>query len=491
MKKSYLFLALIFLFIESNAQFTLNLNGVETKTGKKVILTEISQETIYDKWDVVFKIDNETKIGGFNDLKKYNFTINNITDFWQNQAVANEVYENLTKYGLQYNLRKEWEEEALKYLSELEQRNLVFDDNYLENYIYSLTYRLYPGTINDGRPGLVNVKIMLDSDPNAFIFPNGTLVMTTGLLSTINSEQELIGVLSHEISHFVLDHSTININKAIQRQKSAEFWAAFATGLAAASEIYTASQNQYYVPGALTYTTAILSYSIAAAFIERLGLKYSREQEFAADNCAVELMKYLNVDPTALASALIKIKAYCTVNGNYFALSGEGTHPSIKDRVGAIGKPNEFNSSSYDKLISFVNSTNAIIEFNNKHFNACQKLVDRNIMAGVPTEDDYILKAMTNLYLYDSNEKNVESFELINKAKVLNVVPTINIYKQEALVLIRLNKYPDAIIALESYKNKIEDESLKAEKNSWSSTLQYLENERNWTAKMIYKVKSM
>jgi Zn-dependent protease with chaperone function len=493
MKTVHFIIGFIIICIESNAQFTINLSGIETKSAKKVLLKEIVLRTEYsgNTWNALIEIDGFPKDEEIKALSKYQFTVNNIKEFWLNQALINSVYESLTKYGPQYDLRKEWEEEALQYLYELEQRNLTFNDSYLENYIYSLAYKLYPGSINDGRPGLVNVKIMLDNLPNAFIFPNGTLIITTGLLSTINSEQELIGVLSHEISHFVLDHSTINLNKAIQRQKAAEFWSAFATGLAAASEIYMASQNEYYVPGALTYSTAILSYTIASAFTERLGLQYSREQEFAADKCAVELMKYIDIDPSALSSALSKIRDYCFINGNYFALSGKGTHPSLEQRINVIGKPSQFNSISYDKLISFVNSTNAIIEFNNKHFNACQKLVDRNINAGIPIEDDYILKAITNLYLYDNDEKNLESLDLINKAKELNVVPTLNIDKQEALVLIRLKKYPEAIIALESYNDKLEQENLKVEKYSWSSKEQYLENERNWTAKMIYKVKSL
>jgi hypothetical protein len=64
-------------------------------------------------------------------------------------------------------------------------------------------------------------------------------------------------------------------------------------------------------------------------------------------------------------------------------------------------------------------------------------------------------------------------------------------YKQEALVLIRLKKYPEAIIALESYNDKLEQENLKVEKYFWSSKIQYLEDELNWTNKMIYKVKNM
>ena len=93
---------------------------------------------------------------------------------------------------------------------------------------------------------------------------------------------------------------------------------------------------------------------------------------------------------------------------------------------------------SYDRIFSSVISQNAILEFQSKHFNACQNLLNRNINAGVPTEDDYVLQAMTNLCLFNSTEKNNESLELINKAKLLNVTTTINLSKQEGLVLIRL-----------------------------------------------------
>jgi beta-barrel assembly-enhancing protease len=492
MKKLLNLIVLMIICVGAKSQFTLNLKGTETKTGKQILLKEISAQN--DLWYAFIESDGAKKSIGFNELKRYTFNVSNIKEFWQNQALQNEVYESLTKYGMQYNLRREWEDEALKYLNELEQNNLFFNDSYLENYLYTVVYKLYPGSLNDGRPGIVNVKIMLDNSPNAFIFTNGTMILTTGLLSTINSEEELGAAMAHEIAHFVLDHSTININKAIQRQKNAEFWAAFATTLAAVSEVYVASQNEYYVPGALTYNTAILSFSIANAFTERLGLKYSREQELAADKCAVELLKFNGIDHTALSSVLQKIKDYCIISGNYFALSGSGTHPNISSRIASIGLPSQFNSLTYDRLISFVISTNAINEYNNKHFEACINLINRNIKAGVPTEDDYLLLAMTNLCLYDNEEKNKENLDLINKAKNLNVVPSINLYKQEALALIRLKRNSEAITSLQNYKSQLEEEYKKFEniKNEslWRMNIQYFDKELAWTNKMAYKIKN-
>ena len=67
----------------------------------------------------------------------------------------------------------------------------------------------------------------------------------------------------------------------------------------------------------MTIGTAILPYSIAESINQRFGLQYSREQEMEADKCAIELMKYIKVNPIALSSALAKIKDYCNITGNY------------------------------------------------------------------------------------------------------------------------------------------------------------------------------
>jgi len=256
---------------------------------------------------ILLKVNDRNYLIDYSDLEKITLTPSNIKEFWQKQALQYSVYSNVVNIGIQYKLRKELEEEALDYLTQIESSNLVFNDSYLESYLYTVVNKIYPFKLDDGRPGIVNLKILKDINPNSFIFPNGSLVITTGLLSTINSEDELVGILAHEISHFVLDHQISNVNKAVQRQKRAEFWATVATGLAAAADIYIASKNRYYTPGILTMNTAILAYSISESVNDRLGLKYSVEQEFEADKCAFELMNFIKIDPKAISSALKKI----------------------------------------------------------------------------------------------------------------------------------------------------------------------------------------
>ncbi|BDX37815.1 hypothetical protein CYCD_11700 [Tenuifilaceae bacterium CYCD] len=242
-------------------------------------------------------------------------------------------------------------------------------------------------------------------------------------------------------------------------------------------------------------STAILAYSIAESVNQRFGLQYSREQEMEADKCAIELMKFIKVNPTALSSALSKIKDYCVITGNYLALTGEGTHPAIDERIKSIGFPSKYNSIYYDKTISFINTFNAALEFNNQHFTACKILAERNILANVATEEDYLMLAMVTIYMYDSKEKNLEALKLINTAKQISVFPTINQSKQEAIVLIRLQKNDEAKNSLIKYREMLDKENSNLDKiynqKEWSTIKNYINNEYEWTQKMINKVSKL
>ena len=498
--KKLLLLPLLFLSSFAFTQLTFQLKGITNKKIESIPSGTNFEMTFLDKDDygvmyANFKVNDKNFAIDLNKLEKVSFNISNIKEFWQVQAVQSGAYQNILKSGMQYKMRNELDEEIIEYANSLRRNNLIFYDSYLESYLYSIAYKIYPEKLSDGRPGIVSIIIVKDIVPNAFMASNGTMFVTTGLLSTINSESELIAILAHEISHFVLDHNIVNINKALQRQKRAEFWAALATTVAAVADGYIAANNEYYTPGALTMSTAILSYSIAESINERLGLKFSREQETDADKYAVELMKYIKTDPLALSSALEKIKKYCINTGNYLALSGEGTHPALDDRISKIGAPIKFEDKNYDVYVSLVNSSNAILEFNKHHFSDCYNLVSRNVNAKVGTEDDYLLMALVNINTYDTPEKNLESLEYIAKAKSLKVCPSINLSKVEAIINLRLKKKNEAMASLTKYRETLEKETLGLDKilnaNEWSAKNNFLSIEMDWTLKMINKVNNM
>lgn len=498
--KKILIIFLINIPLLSISQITLNLSGVTNKKissdiqqGTNVSLIEIKKENEYYK--AIIKADTLTKSISIRDLDNIVFSPNNTKEFWQHQALRANVYSNMAKNGFQYLLRQELADDAIEYFNYVYKNNILFEDSYLESYLHSIAYSIYPSNLEDGRPGILKIKILKDIAPNSFVFPNGTMYITTGLLSTLNSEEELIGIFAHEIAHYVLEHSITNINKVIQRRQRAEFWAGVATGLALVADVYVASTSEYYSPGALTMGTAIIAYSIAESINERMGLKYTSEQEYIADKCAVNLMESIGINPSALASAYTKIKNNCMSSGNYLMLTSLGTYFEIDNRINIIGKPTPFFNINYEKRISFATTFNAIMELNNQRFEACIKLTNRNINANIATEEDYILKAMCITNLYYNEAKNIEALELLNTAKSLNIYPTINLIKQEAIILIRLGKTNDAINSLQQYKSELEKESLNLEKtinnNEWSNLNSYIQKEYEWTQKMINKAQAL
>lgn len=497
MKKLYVFILLFsspFTFFGQTIKYSISgvtnksisiLGAEETKNhidiGTKIEILYCLADPTFGNCYIVKSNDSSFKIS-FSDIKRITFdTPSTREEVWQLIRINSDFDGLFITKGYQYDIRKDLEAEASDALQNFEKYYGFFNDEFLEDYIQTLLYKIHRITLNDGRPGNLAVKILKSCAPNAFCMPTGTIILTTGLLSTIRSEDELIGVLAHEVAHFVLDQQMVNINKAITRQKRAEFWSGFSTAIAAASEAYLTAKYNYYPTGTLTIATAMLSSSIANSINDRIGASYNLDQEYEADNAATLVLTHLGKDPKALSAALSRIQNYCILNGDYLALSGSGTYPALQSRIGKIGQvdPNALNSLRYDQIISLVNTYNSMNEYALQHLEATLNLTNRSIESGVGTEDDYLLKAMSVRLLFDTPEKNKEALELINKAKTLNIAPHSYIYKEEALTLIRLGRQKEASEALTNYLM-----SLESEKDVSS----YVLDEIDWTKKMINKV---
>lgn len=95
-------------------------------------------------------------------------------------------------------------EEAATYFDSLQTNNHLLEDSSLVNYLYGVTDRLLPG-----QRKLTPWKIYVEKDltPNAGAFPDGRLLITTGLLLRFDSEAQLAFVLGHELAHYLYRHS--------------------------------------------------------------------------------------------------------------------------------------------------------------------------------------------------------------------------------------------------------------------------------------------
>lgn len=421
--------------------------------------------------------------------------IDNSSKVWCKNLIQSGLYELFLEKGYQPDLRNELIDESSNYLNSIKEHIGFYEDKYFEDYLYTIANKIYSGFSNDKRATDINVKILNDPKPNAFSLPNGYVLISTGLLSQIQSEDELVAVLAHEIAHFVLDHHIQNILKEIDRKKKAEFWSAFATIAAATTEAYIASNNQYYIPGALTNNIAIASSIISQDIIKRLGIEYNQGQETQADLVAQEILSVLKYDKSAMSMALLRLKKYGDITGNLNAMTGGDSHPDIDTRLNSLGSmPNDslFTQPAYIKKVSFISSDNAWLElWELNHLQIAYVIADKNIINKVATESDFIVKAVAKRRLLNTKESNEEALNLLNKAKTLNVTPYILTDKELGITYLRLDNKIEAKKSFHLYLISLNELKERNEIKEIKNYNYQIESEIIWTKKMIFKVDNL
>jgi len=151
-------------------------------------------------------------------------------------------------------------------------------------------------------------------EPNAFALPGGPVYISRGLLAFLNSEDELAGVLGHEIGHIADRH-------AAGRQRVATP-IAILLGLPAAIVGTIA-------PGLGRLATLPASMAGGAAMAS-----YSRKQEHAADELGVGYAAAAGYDPAGLASALEALEREVALDGDLESeASFFANHPTTPDRI--------------------------------------------------------------------------------------------------------------------------------------------------------------
>jgi predicted Zn-dependent protease len=157
-----------------------------------------------------------------------------------------------------------------------------------------------------------------ETEANAFALPGGWVYVTRGLLALSNHEDEVAGVLAHEMAHVTERHALTRVRAA--------------TPLAVL----------FGVPGGIL---GMVSPSLggivsgAGRIVSGLALApYSREQERDADRIGVTLAARAGWDPGALATflgSLARAEAL-TEHAAERRSSFFATHPSTPDRVSSI-----------------------------------------------------------------------------------------------------------------------------------------------------------
>jgi predicted Zn-dependent protease len=154
-------------------------------------------------------------------------------------------------------------------------------------------------------------------DPNAFAIPGGYIFVTTGLIALADNEQEIAGVLAHEISHVTQRHVAQMIEKS--KRLNLATLAAMLAGILVGRG------------GAGSQAAVAMATATAGA----LTLKYTREMETDADQNGLHLLIKGGYDPNGIIAFLNKMqKVSLAMAPNIPAYLL--THPATESRISLL-----------------------------------------------------------------------------------------------------------------------------------------------------------
>jgi predicted Zn-dependent protease len=164
------------------------------------------------------------------------------------------------------------------------------------------------------------VTLLNSSVNNAFAIPGGYVYITRQLMALCNDEAEMAGVLGHEVGHVAALHSQ-------RRQKAA---------------------TRTAIGGVLlqVLTGAVLGNSGFGSILQKgigtgaqlLTLKFSRAQEYEADDLGVRYLTSAGYDPKALSGMLASLAAQSSLDAKFAGRADSipewaSTHPDPGARV--------------------------------------------------------------------------------------------------------------------------------------------------------------
>lgn len=194
----------------------------------------------------------------------------------------------------------------------------MIDDPYIQDYVNRVGGRLV-ATLPP-QPFAYHFYVIKADDYNAFATPAGHVFIYSGLMKDLDGEEELAGILGHEIAHVFCRH----ISEKIDRSK--KIGAAALAGMAAGVLLG--------VGGAATAAQAVTAGTMAAT--QSLALAYSREDEMQADQVGLTYLTQAGYTGQGLYTSLKKIRGrewYTTKQVPTYLR----THPASEERLAYLG----------------------------------------------------------------------------------------------------------------------------------------------------------
>lgn len=155
----------------------------------------------------------------------------------------------------------------------LRQRATLVDDPEVVGHVNRIGQRI-AGTLDDSHFDY-QFAVIRDARVNAFAVPGGFIYVNSGLLAQLDNDDELAGVLAHEIGH-------VHAHHAVRQQQA------------------TQALNYAALLGTLLSAVQPVAGVLASAAANAVVLEYRRESEQEADYLAARYLQSAGFDPRAM-----------------------------------------------------------------------------------------------------------------------------------------------------------------------------------------------
>ncbi len=212
---------------------------------------------------------------------------------------------------------KEEEEIAHEFISKIRSHCKIISDPEIAGYLSTLGEKIlakYPE-----QPFKYNFYVIEDDVFNAFAGPGGHIFINSGLFAALTTEEELAGIIGHEISHVACQHISERIDRA------GKIGLSTIAGVAAGIFL-----SIYGDPAA---GTALTIGSIAGG--QTLSLAYSRKDEVQADRVGLKFLNAAGYSGRGLINSLGKIRSRQWFGKDQIPVYLT-THPALEDRLSYI-----------------------------------------------------------------------------------------------------------------------------------------------------------
>ncbi len=167
----------------------------------------------------------------------------------------------------------------------------------------------------------IKIHIIKKDEINAFAMPNGHLLVYTGLIEASENQEELSGVICHEIAHIQLNH----VMKKLIKEVGLSTLISMTSG-GGGSEV-------------IKETIKLIS-----------STAYDRSVEKEADIKAVDYLLKSKINPEPFANFLFKLSNKESETSNYFTWIS--THPESKERAEYIIEYSKNKGKNFEEIIT-------------------------------------------------------------------------------------------------------------------------------------------